>query len=188
MFTLVKRAAGLVALIISCAALPAIAASTAAHPTPRPFPSPNYPNRHLHVELLVEINKHGQVVRVDHGTLSGDRTFDTMALGNAMQMWIRRPDGSAETGLFRVTYDYNPKTHAVTRVPSLVKAGGSWANKPGAATLIIADARRQLLALEKRLQAEQAKQRAKNEKNLPDINAAVRRAGVKPTPHPTTRP
>lgn len=152
--------------------------------SPQPLPTPNFPNRPLHVQLVVEVNKRGQVVHVDHGTLSGDRAFDTMTLGNAMQMWIRRPNGSAQTGLYRVSYDYNPRTHDVSRVPSLLKTGGSWANKPGAATLIIADARRQVQALEARLRAEQAKQRQENAKHLPDINAAVRRAVTTPTPRP----
>lgn len=180
MSTLLNRAAGLLAILVFSLA----ASASGATPAPRPFPTPNFPNKRLHVDLLVEVNKHGQVVRVDHGTLSGDRVFDTVTLGNAMQMWIRRPNGSAEAGLFRVSYDYDPRTHAVTRVPSLVKAGGNWASKPGAATLIIADARKQVQALEKRLQAEEAKRRAQNAKNLPDINAAVRRAEVKPTSHP----
>jgi hypothetical protein len=149
-----------------------------------PMPTPNFPNKPLHVQLLVEVNRHGQVVRVAHGSLSGDRAFDTMTLGNAMQMWIRRPDGSAETGLYRVTYDYNPRTHDVARVPTLLKSGGNWADRQGAATLIIQDARRQVQEAEARIKAEQEKQRQQSEKNLPDINAAVKRAMASPTPKP----
>jgi hypothetical protein len=100
-------------------------------------------------------------------------------------MWIRKPDGTAITGLYSVTYDYDPRTHVVTRVPQLLKPGGSWANKPGAATSIIADAKRQVRALEARLHAEEAKQRAQSAKHLPDINAAVRRAMAKPKPAAT---
>jgi hypothetical protein len=142
------------------------------------------PNKPLHVQLLVEVNKRGQVVRVDHGTLSGDRSFDTMTLGNAMQMWIRRPDGTAQTGLYSVTYDYNPRTHNLDRVPTLVKPGGNWANRPGAATLIIQEARRQVQEAAARLKAEQQKQREESAKHLPDINAAVKRAMASPTPKP----
>lgn len=148
------------------------------------LPAPPYPNKPMHVRLLVEVNDKGQVVRVEHGTLSGDRSFDTMALGNAMQMWIRTPNGSAITGLYNVTYDYDPKTHQVRRVPTLVKAGGNWANKPGAATAIVQDARRQVQRLEARLKAEEAKEREESAKHLPDINAAVRRAMTTPSPHP----
>ncbi len=148
------------------------------------MPSITLPNKPLHVQLTVEVNKRGQVVRVDHGTLSGNTSYDTMTLGNAMQMWIRRPDGSAQTGLYRVSYDYDPRTHNVARTPVLLKGGGSWANKPGAATLIIQDARRQVRRLEARLRAEQQQQRKQSAKHLPDINAAVRRAMAKPTHKP----
>lgn len=151
------------------------------------MPTPTYPTKPLHVELQVEVNDHGQVVRVPHGTLSGNHAFDFMTLGNAMQMWIRHPDGTAQVGLYRVTYDYNPKTHNITRHdPTLIKAGGNWAKKPGAATLIVHDAQRMEALAEKRLQAEEAKRQAQQAKNLPDINAAVKRAmySATPTPHP----
>jgi len=167
------------------AALLATPALVLAAPTPKPMPMPSvaFPNKPLHVQLQVEVNKRGQVVRVDHGTLSGDRAFDTMTLGNAMQMWIRRPDGSAQAGLYRVTYDYDPRSHDVQRVPSLMKPGGNWANRPGAATLIIQEARRQVQEAEARLKAEQQKERERSAKNLPDINAAVKRA-MKASPSP----
>ncbi len=177
----VFRCAGALAAAVCLIPL-AVPAATV--PKPVPLPSPNWPAKPLHVQLLVEVNKHGQVVRVAHGTLSGNRPFDTMTLGNAMQMWIRRPDGSAQTGLYRVSYDYNPKSHHVARVPALVKTGGNWADKPGAATLIIQDARRQVQQAEARIRAEQARNRKRNEKNLPDINAAVRRAEARPTHKP----
>lgn len=179
-----KRSILRVAALAAALSVAPWVASAANNAKPMPMPTPNYPNKAMHVRLLVEVNKRGQVVRVDHGTLSGDRSFDTMALGNAMQMWIRKPDGSAVTGLYSVTYDYNPKTHDVARVPALVKPGGNWANKEGAATLIVSDARRQVQKLEARLRAEQAKRQAESAKHLPDINAAVRRAMTKPTPHP----
>lgn len=172
--------------VLAAALLIAPIVAGAAQSKPMPMPTPNLPHKPLHVQLLVEVNNHGQVVRVEHGTLSGDRAFDTMTLGNAMQMWIRRPDGTAVTGLYRVTYDYNPRTHDVARVPSLVRSGGNWANKAGAAALIIQDARRQVQQAEARIRAEQQKHEQQTEKNLPDINAAVKRsmATPSPTPHP----
>lgn len=177
-----SRRAGVAAAILSLAPI----AGLAAQAKPMPMPSPNLPPKALHVQLLVEVNKRGQVVRVEHGTLSGDRSFDTMTLGNAMQMWIRHPDGSAQTGLYRVTYDYNPRTHDVARVPAMIRPGGNWANKPGAASLIIQDARQQVQKAEARLRAEQQKREQQNAKNLPDINAAVKRSMASPSPtsHP----
>lgn len=166
----------------------AVPLATVAAPTPGPhpivLPTPAYPKKALRVRLQVEVNNRGQVVRVLHGDLSGDRPFDTMALGNAMQMWIRHPDGSAQAGLYRVTYDFDPHTRNVTRVPALIKPGGSWANAPGAATLIMKDAQHQAMLLEKRLRAEQQAKQKAEAKNLPDINAAVKRAMPSPTPHP----
>jgi hypothetical protein len=178
-YSLVRAAA--LALAFLAAPLTALGAPT---PHPMPIPSVNPPKKPLHAVLQVEVNKHGQVVRVVHGSLSGYRPFDLMALGNAMQMWIRHPDGSARTGLYRVTYDYDPQTHNVKRQPELIKPGGNWADTPGAATLIIKDAKRETQELEKRMRAEEQAKQKKEAKNLPDINAAVKRAMASPTPHP----
>ncbi|HEV3155279.1 MAG TPA: hypothetical protein VGZ02_15830 [Candidatus Baltobacteraceae bacterium] len=151
--------------------------------SPKPLATPRLPTRPLHARLIVEVNRKGQVVRVPHGDLSGDRTFDLIVLGNAMQMWIRHPDGSAETGTYSVTYDYNPKTHDLTRHPAILSRGGTWANAPGAATNIVNDLMRQQQALEQ-YRALKAKNEAEKAKNLPDINAAVRRAMSKPSASP----
>ena len=173
------------AALAAALAIPA-AVLAAGTPAPQAMPTMHLPDKPLHARLIVEVNHMGQVVRVAHGDLSGDRNFDIMTIGNAMQMWIRHPDGTAETGTYSVTYDYNPKTHNVSRVPALMTAGGDWGNKPGAATLIIKDAQRQQQAIEAQLQAEQLKKEKENEKNLPDINAAVHRAMASPSasPHP----
>jgi len=156
----------------------------AATPTPAPPPVPQLPNKPLHAKFTVEVNRKGQVVRVDHGTLSGDRAIDTMLLGNAMQMWIRHPDGTAVPGLYTVSYDYDPRTKDLRRVPVLLSAGGAWANKQGAATLIVAEMKREAEAAYARIKAEQQKKQAESAKNLPDINAAVRRAMHSPSPSP----
>jgi len=76
------------------AALLAFPVMAAAAPTPAPMPSPKLPSKPLHVELQVEVNKLGQVVQVLHGSLSGDAPFDTMVMGNALQMWIRDQRGN----------------------------------------------------------------------------------------------
>ena len=107
-----------------------------------------------------------------------------MVLGNALQMWIRHPDGTAQTGLFSITYDYDPKTGKLTRTPAMVKEGGSWANSPGAATAMMANLARMQKESEARLKAEKQKSDAAKEKNLPDINAAVHRSMSTPSASP----
>ena len=156
----------------------------AATPAPTLPPPPPLPTKPLHDSFTVLVNNKGQVVRVAHGDFSGDRAFDTMMLGNAMQMWIRKPDGSAIAGTYRVSYRYDPTTKKVARVPSLISAGGSWANSPGAATLIVKDLQSQARAEYERLKAEKAKADAEKAKNLPDINAAVKHAMHSPTASP----
>lgn len=170
-------------IVVAACALAAPAAGLAAS-TPRPFPTPNLPNRAMHSVVVVEVNKKGQVVRVKGGTLSHNDVFDTMTIGNALQMWIRHPDGSAQAGLFRVNYDYDPHTHNVQRHIVLVSPGGAWANEPGAATRMIQTASRETREAYERMQADEKQRRNESAKHLPDINAAVKRALATPTPHP----
>jgi hypothetical protein len=173
------------------AALLAFPLTAAAAPTPAPVPSPKLPSKPLHAELQVEVNKLGQVVRVLHGNLSGDAPFDTMAMGNALQMWIREQHGNTITavvGLYKVNYNYDPKTQKVKRTFALFKRGGNWANEPGAATKIVSDAKKEAQATAAalaKLKADQQKKNAENP-NLPDINAALKksRATPSPSPHP----
>ena len=103
-------------------------AQTSSSPAPHPvaLPSPHLPTHPLHAEYVVEVNKKGQVVKVKSGAVTNVPAFNTETYGNALQMWIRKPDGSATVGLFKVTYDYDPKTHLVKRNVSLVSAGGRW--------------------------------------------------------------
>jgi len=180
-------------ILMLAGALLAFPAAAAAANAPAALPTPKLPSKALHVDLQVEVNKLGQVVHVLHGNLSGDAPFDTMVMGNALQMWIRDQRGTAVTaivGLYRVNYDYSPVTHSVKRTFSLIKPGGSWANEPGAASKIIADAKKQAQAAQEalaRLKAEQQKQAEQN-KNLPDINAALKKSVTKPTPSPSPHP
>ncbi len=180
-------------IVALAGALLAFPATAAAANAPAAAPTPKLPSKALHVDLQVEVNKLGQVVHVLHGNLSGDAPFDTMVMGNALQMWIRDQRGAAVTaivGLYRVNYDYNPATHSVKRTFSLIKRGGSWANQPGAASKIIADAKKQAQAAQEalaRLKAEQQKQAEQN-KNLPDINAALKKSVTKPTASPSPHP
>ncbi|HEV2262577.1 MAG TPA: hypothetical protein VGR69_09865 [Candidatus Rubrimentiphilum sp.] len=152
---------------------------------------PKLPNKPLHVDLQVEVNSKGQVVRVPHGNLSGDAAFDTMTMGNALQMWIRRPDGSATAGLFRVDYNYDPKApkdHDVSRRVTLLSRGGKWAGESGAATLMMAALQRQRDAALAKLREEQRKKEDEQSKNLPDINGIVKRSVLKTSPSPSPKP
>lgn len=172
-------------IALACALLAAPLAALAANPpTPAPFPTPNLPNRPLHSAVEVEVNKRGQVVRIKGGQLSHDSVFDTMTIGNALQMWIRRPDGSAVVGLFRVNYDYDPHTHNVARHIALISEGGEWGNESGAATKMVNAAKRETLEAYQRIQAAEKRRQADSAKHLPDINAAVKRAVASPTHSP----
>jgi hypothetical protein len=82
------------------------------------------PKTALHTEFVVEVNKLGQVTRVRSGKSSKDQAFNAQTYGNALQAFIRKPDGSVVVGSYRLTYDYNPKTERVRRDVALVKAGG----------------------------------------------------------------
>ncbi len=133
----------------------------------------------LHTEVVVEVNKKGQVVRVKSTKPSKVQSFNVQTYGNALQMWIRRPDGSAQVGLYRITYDYNPKTQDVTRRIALVSAGGSWANSEGAANIMVQMEKQQAAAAAAALR----KAQEQNSK-LPSLNEI---RGL-PTPNPTHAP
>ena len=127
------------AIFVLALAAPALAA------TPKPqmtMPPVHYPTIKLHTDFVVEVNAKGQVVLVKSGKSSPYGFFNSQTYGNALQMWIRHPDGTAEVGTYRITYDYNPKNHHITRGVSLIKAGGNWGNKEGAATQMIGIAKR----------------------------------------------
>jgi hypothetical protein len=58
--------------------------------------------------------------------------FNAQTYGNALQAFIRTPDGKAIVGTYRLTYDYNPQTKRVRRDVALIKAGGVDPNAKGA--------------------------------------------------------
>lgn len=158
------------AAILSAAAFSSVAAA----PTP---PAQHYtlPTVPLHTEAVVEVNKKGQVVRIKSTKPCKVASFNIQTFGNALQMWIRRPDGSAEVGLYRVSYDYDPKTHGVTRKIALVSTGGNWGDEEGAANVMMANARKQALE-EKQREEEQSSK-------LPSLNQ-IRGASPSPKPGP----
>jgi hypothetical protein len=181
-------------IFVLASALLAFPLAAAAAGAPAPVATPKLPTKPLHVDLQVEVNKLGQVVRVLHGNLSGNVAFDTMIMGNALQMWIRDQRGktiTAVVGLYRVNYDYDPRKHSVKRKIALIKRGGNWANEDGAANKMVADAKRQTQAAEEalaRLRAEQKKQQNEQNNNLPDINSVLKKSVTKPSPSPSPHP
>jgi hypothetical protein len=179
-------------LVVTAAIVVAIAAPVLAAPTskpsaaPRPAPSVKLPNIPLHTEVVVEVNGKGQVVRVKSAKQSKIQSFNIQTIGNAEQMWIRHPDGSAEVGLYRVTYDYDPKTQKVSRHVVIISRGGSWANQPGAATIMINHAHQQAVEMQK-ANAEAEKKAQQRNAKLPSLNE-IRGVTPSPSPKATLRP
>jgi hypothetical protein len=157
-------------------ALPLTAPAVAATPAPQAphqLPAPHYPKVPLHTEFVVEVNKLGQVVRVKSGKSCKDLNFNAKTYGNVLQMWIRHPDGTAEVGLYKVTYDYDPSTKAIHRGIALVKPGGDWADKRGAANdmMDIADK-----------ETRKAQQQQQQQQNLPSLQQ-IEHPSASPSPH-----
>ena len=100
------------------------------------------PKRKLHSEFIVEVNKYGQVARVRSGKDSGWPPFNAQTYGNALQAFIRTTDNHVVVGVYRLTYDYNPKTARVHRDVTLVRRGGVNPNAEGAANQMMEIARR----------------------------------------------
>jgi hypothetical protein len=123
-----------------------LAATPAPGPTPvdliKAQPKALLPKKQLHSEFIVDVNKLGQVTRVRAIKTSGDRTFDTQTYGNALQAFIRKPDGSVVVGSYTMTYDFSPATGRVHREALLAKRGGVDPNAKAAATEMEEIARR----------------------------------------------
>lgn len=190
----IRAAATAAVLAVLAAPHPAAAA-----PSPSPGPKttrivihlPKYP---LHSEVVVEVNSKGQVVRIKSVKPSKLLSFNYQTYGNALQMWIRKchEQGgtnacTAEVGLYRVTYDYDPKTTNVTRRVAIISHGGSWGNEPGAATVMMDMFRKQAEAAAEQERKAQAQQQQQNSK-LPSLNQIRGVATPKPTQPPTLPP
>ena len=164
--------ATLVLLLPFAAAQATTPAPKAAAKRPIAVPTPHLSKVKLHTEFVVEVNKLGQIVRVKSGKSCPNLTFNAQTYGNVLQMWIRHPDGTAEAGLYRVTYDYDPHAAKITRRESLIRPGGDWSDKRGAANDMTDEAQQE----NARAQQQQNQQHF----NLPSLNKIV-----KPTPKPT---
>lgn len=159
----ILRSAALVVLSVLSLSVATIAAPTVQHIAPRPLPTPHLPNVPLHTEFKVEVNHMGQIVRVKSGKESKFPDFNAMTYGNVLQMFIRKPDGTAVVGMYRITFDYNPSTKKVHRGVELLSRGGDWADEQGAVN--------QMLEVDK-------KNRDRH-RGLPGLNQIL-----KPTPSP----
>jgi hypothetical protein len=126
------------------AVLAASSAASAATPAPHATaparvnveslqPKSLFPKVALHTEMIVEVNKLGQVSRVRSIKPSKDVPFNTHVYGNALQTFIRTDDGNVVLGSYRLTYDYNPKTQRIHRDVVLVSRGGVDPERKGAA-------------------------------------------------------
>jgi hypothetical protein len=167
-------------VLVACAGIAARAATPSPHST---IPPPPFPKVKLHAEYVVEVNSKGQVVKVKSGRGTKYTTFNAQTYGNALQMWIRKQDGTAIVGLFRVSYDYNPADHHVSRSIVLVSKGGNWANQPGAANVMIDTAKKEYAASTAAAKKQQAASHAK----LPSLNEITGKSPVpssSPSPHP----
>jgi hypothetical protein len=181
------RLAALAAVAIATCA-PAFAATPSPAPTRHPLaiPTPHLPPEKLHADYVVEVNKKGQVVAIVSGHGTKYATFNSQTYGNAAQMWIRKADGSAVVGTFRVTYDYDPKTRMVSRHIALVSLGGNWGDKEGAANAMIDTAKKEAAAY-----AAWKAQQDKSGASLPSLNQITGKktpapvATLKPEPLPT---
>jgi hypothetical protein len=118
---------------------------------------PRTPTATEHTEFVVEVNKKGQVARVRNGVSSSNASFNSMTYGNALQAFIRTPDGNAISGLYKLSYDYDPKTKLVKRDVALIRAGGVNPNALGAVVEM----------------QQIAQKRAAEQKALPDLNPDV---------------
>ncbi len=135
------------ALLAALVSLPAFAAT----PTPRARqtqrqvrvdvtkvqPKALLPKHAEHAEYVVEINKLGQVTRIRSGRSSDSPTFNGQTYGNALQAFIRTPDGHVVVGTYRLTYDFDPKTARVRRDVSLLHQGGVDPDAKGAALVLL---------------------------------------------------
>ena len=92
--------------------------------SPSPHAVVHLPTTPQHDEFVVEVNGKGQVVRIDSGTPSHDRAFDSITFGNALQVFIRTTEGNAVAGRYRLRYDYDPATRRIRRNVAILQRGG----------------------------------------------------------------
>jgi hypothetical protein len=180
------RALLLASTFLAAACVPALAATPSPKPSPKAsgsphplvLPTPNMPKFKIHSEFTVEVNAKGQVVKVKTAKSQPNvPMYNAWTYGNVLQMWIRHPDGTAEVGLYKVTYDYDPATKKITRVPSLVTAGGTWGEEEGAANQMMDVARKEA--------TEHQKKQEEQNKSLPSLQKIRGQSTPSPSPSPS---
>ena len=127
----------------------------------------------LHTEYTVEVNRLGQVTKVRTVKPSKDVGFNARTYGNALQAFIRKEDGTAIAGVYRLSYDYSPLKGGVKRDVRLLSAGGVNPNALGAALDMERKAAR-------RAELDAQKQKSVALPDLKDITKSTPRP--KPTP------
>lgn len=152
----------------------------------RPKSRPIAPKTPMHVEFNVEVNAKGQVVAVKSGKSSPDDMFNAELYGNVLQIFIRRPDGSAIPGLYRVTYDYEPVHKKISRKVALIYKSNQWANREGAANQMMGIVAREYraYAAQQKLDAERRAKQDQQAKNLPSLDKITKHASPKPHASP----
>lgn len=138
------------------------------------------PKKKVHTEFVVEVNRKGQVSRVRSGVRSSDTKYNEITYGNALQIWIRTPDGHAISGTYRVTYDFNPKNGMLLREVSLLHAGGVNPDAQGAALEMMSHAHPRPSPSAPAEAPAPSPAPSVNNQRLPDLNNIM-----KPTPKPT---
>jgi len=157
-------------VLARAAILAAAFALIGASPAPVKVPVPTVP---LHATYTVETNKLGQVVRVVSANASKDARFNTAMRGNALQAFIRRPDGTAVAGVYKLTYDYSPKTKDVRRGVELIRAGGVDPNAKGYVTVQLSKAKAHAEASPDPFQEAKRATAAGANSHLPDFDKIV---------------
>jgi hypothetical protein len=173
-------------LLALAAMLASGSVAVAATPSPPPpridvtkiQPKALLPKTKLHTEYIVEINRYGQVARVRSGKRCPNASFNAQTYGNALQAFIRTPDGRAIPGSYRLTYDYDPRTERVRRDVALVHAGGVNPNAKGAALTLLEVAKKHSRDVSQPEGAAPAPAPSVNVKRLPDLPQ------IMSTPHP----
>ncbi len=170
-------------ILAAAAALAWLGAGSAEAASPAPAAAPInltkaqpksvLPKVPLHTEYTVEVNKLGQVTKVRSVKPCKDVGFNARTYGNVLQAFIRKEDGSAISGVYRLSYDYTPAHGGVTRDVKLVSAGGVDPNAEGAALNMEHKASR-------RAELDAQKQKSVTLPDLKDITKSTPRP--KPTP------
>ena len=138
-------------------------------------PTKLLPKTRVHTEFVVEINRLGQVTRVRSGKSSKDASFNAQTYGNALQAFIRTPDGQVVVGTYKLSYDFDPTSKRVHRDVEFVSAGGVNPNAVGAAAAMEVIAKKRAdAAAKKTAHTTPRPQASVDDARLPDLNNVMK--------------